>query len=398
MQNNVWRGLADFCLAVARRFAEERCVQTAGSLTYTTLLALVPLATVALAVATAFPVFDQIIGALQDFMVENFLPDARGIDTIAEQINVFTRNVGRLTAIGLIFLAVTAVMLMLTVDEAMNRIFRVPRRRALLQRAMTYWAVLTLGPVLIGGSLSATSFAIAQSFGGLNLDIIADAILRVLPFIFTCAALTLLYAVVPNRRVEWRHALVGGILAGVVFELAKRGFALWLSSFGTYALIYGAFAAIPIFLLWLYLSWLVVLAGATFTAILPGYRGVAAERDRSPGRDLAEALAVLEVLVQAQDQGRVVSLTHIASRVRLLPYRVEQILERAARMGWTARTEREGWVLARDAATIKVADLYRGFVFDAEAVGVHDSDLELSLRQYSDKEQKGWQALHAPSG
>jgi membrane protein len=221
--------------------------------------------------------------------------------------------------------------------------------------------------------------------------------LRVLPFLFTWAALTLLFAIVPNRRVEWRHAVAGGLLAGVVFEATKRAFAYYLSNFANYALIYGAFATIPIFLIWLYISWLVVLAGATFTAVLPGYRGAAAERDRSPGRDLAEALAVFELLVHAQLEGRVVPLTRLAAQVRLLPYRVERILERAARLGWTARTEKEGWVLARDAASIKVADLYRAFVFDAEAVGVADSDLELSLREYAEKEQKGWQALREPS-
>lgn len=389
--------MEDFLLAVARRFSEERCIQTAGSLTFTTLLSLVPLATVALALATAFPVFDEVIAALQTFMLENFLPDARGMDTILEQIQVFTSNAGRLTAIGLGFFAVTAVMLMLTIDEAMNRIFRVHRQRGIIHRAIVYWAVLTLGPLLIGGSLSATSFAIGESLGLLHLDVLADAILRVLPFLFTCAALTLLYAVVPNRRVEWRHALLGGLVAGIVFELAKRAFAFWLAGVPAYTLIYGAFATIPIFLIWLYVSWLVVLGGATFTAIIPGYRGVSAERDRSPGRDLAEALAVFEVLVRAQLEGRVVALTRIAAQVRLLPYRVERILERAARLGWTARTEKEGWVLARDAASIKVADLYRAFVFDAEAVGVADSDLELSLRQYSEKEQKGWQALREPS-
>src|SRR5918996_5073973 len=132
MENNAWRGFADFCRAVFWRFYEERGLQTAGSLTYTTLLSLVPLLAVALAVSTAFPVFDQAIGQLQLFLLENFLPDARGIDTIAEQITSFTRNAGRLTAIGLAFFIVTAVMLMMTIDVSLNRLFRVQRRRPLL--------------------------------------------------------------------------------------------------------------------------------------------------------------------------------------------------------------------------------------------------------------------------
>jgi len=386
MENKAWRGYAEFCLAVARRFYEERGLQTAGSLTYTTLLSLVPLFTVALAVATAFPVFDETMGALQLFVLENFLPDARGVDTIAEQITSFTQNAGRLTAIGLIVFFVTAVMLMMTIDISLNRLFRVQRQRPLLQQVLMYWAVLTLGPVLIGLSLSMTSFAVGASFGYLKLGHVADAVLRVLPFVFTCAALTLLYAVVPNRRVEARDALIGGILAGIAFEIAKRGFAIYLARFPTYTLIYGAFATIPIFLVWLYLSWVVVLAGATLTAMLPAYRY--AEGKPIPGRDFMDALAVISVLVRAQNKGGPVRLAQISNQVRLMPHRCEAALERAARLGWTARTERDAWVLARDADTLRVADLYRAYAFDAETWGLAETDLGLTLREFASKEKK----------
>lgn len=361
---------------------------TAASLTYTTLLSLVPLFTVALAVSTAFPVFDDAVSALQEFILENFLPDARGIDTIGEQITSFTENAGQLTAIGIGFLVITSVMLMLTIDEALNRIFRVQRRRPLLQQVLIYWGVLTLGPVLIGGSLSTTSFAVGASLGMLNLDYLAEAVLRVLPFLFTCAAFTLLYAVVPYRYVELRHALVGAILAGVVFEIAKRSFALYLGWFPTYRLIYGAFATIPIFLIWLYVSWLVVLAGAAFTAVLPGYQGAATERRRPPGQDFADALAVLAMLARAQIDGRVARLRHIARRLRMLPYRSERVLERMAALGWVVRTEKDGWVLTRDPGSLALADVYRHFAFDANAVGLPGVDLGLSLREYSQEEQK----------
>jgi membrane protein len=385
MQNNAWRGIADFGLAVARRFYEERGLQTAGSLTYTTLLSLVPLFTVALAISTAFPVFDETIGALQLFLLENFLPDARGIDTIAEQITSFTRNAGRLTAIGIAFFIVTAVMLMMTIDISLNRLFRVQRQRPMLQQVLMYWAVLTLGPVLIGGSLSMTSFAVGASFGWLQLGHVADVVLGVLPFIFTCAALTLLYTVVPFRHVEARDALIGGVLAGIAFEIAKRGFAIYLARFPTYTLIYGAFATIPIFLLWLYLSWVVVLAGATLTAMLPAYRF--AEGKPIPGRDFMDALVVLSVLARAQTGGGPVRLRQMSKQVRLMPHRCEAVLERAARLGWTARTEKDGWVLARDADTLRVSDIYRAFAFDAETWGITDADLALTLRESATKEK-----------
>ena len=381
-----WRGIADFCLAVFWRFYEERALQTAGSLTYTTLLSLVPLFTVALAISTAFPVFDQTMEQLQYFILENFLPDAQGIDTIANQITSFTQNAGRLTAIGMGVFLVTAVMLMTTIDVALNRLFRVQRQRPLLQQVLMYWAVLTLGPVLIGGSLSMTSFALGASFGWLQLGYVADVVLRVLPFVFTCLALTLLYGVVPYRTVKPRDALIGGIIAGIAFELAKRGFAVYLTRFPTYTLIYGAFATIPIFLVWLYMSWVVVLAGATLTAMLPAYRF--AEGRPIPGRDFMDALGVLSVLARVQDRGGAVRLTQISNQVRIMPHRCEAALERAARLGWTARTDKDSWVLTRDADTIRVADVYRTFAFDAETWGITDAELKQSLRDYATKEKE----------
>jgi len=386
MEKSAWRGFADFCLAVFWRFYEERGLQTAGSLTYTTLLSIVPLITVALAVASAFPVFDEAIGTLQLFLMENFLPDAQGIDTITEQISSFSSNAGRLTAIGLGFFFVTAVMLMTTIDTALNRLFRVQRPRPLLQQVLMYWAVITLGPLLIGGSLSMTSFAVGASFGWLRLSIVADALLAVLPFVFTCIALTLLYAVVPNRHVRIRDALIGGVLAGVAFEFAKRGFAIYVARFPTYSLIYGAFATIPIFLVWLYMLWVVVLAGATLTAMLPAYRY--AEGKPIPGREFVDALLVLSMLARAQKTGGPVRLRQISKQLRLMPHRCEAVLERAARLGWVARTEKDSWVMAREATLLPVSEIYKAFAFDAETWQIGDADLGLTLSEFSMKDKK----------
>src|SRR6478736_6050202 len=156
-----------FCAGIVRRFREERATQTAGSLAYTSLLSMVPLLTVALAIASAFPVFENAIDTLQTFLFDNVLPDAPGLDAVTEQIDSFTRNAGRLTAIGIIGFMVTSVMLMLTIDNALNRIFRVQRRRSLVQNIFIYWGLITLGPLFIGGSLSATYFALRQAAGTL---------------------------------------------------------------------------------------------------------------------------------------------------------------------------------------------------------------------------------------
>src|SRR3954468_16950456 len=380
------RAAWEFVLALVTRFREERATQTAGSLTYTSLLSLVPLLTVALGISSAFPVFEDWTGSLQLFILENVLPDTPAVDTIVTQINSFTENAGRLTAIGIAGFIVTSVMLMLTVDNALNRIFRVQRRRTILHNVFIYWAVITLGPLLIGASLSATYMAVRESFGALQLDIVGDALLGAIPFLLTCVALTLLYGVVPARSVEWQHALLGGVLAGIAFEIAKRGFAIYLTRVPTYTLIYGAFATIPIFLIWLYLSWLVVLTGAVFTAMLPVF-GRKPERHRVPGEELADALGVLGALARAHEHGDVLPLNPLARSQRLPPDRCEEIPVRAATRGWVARTERDGWVLARDASQIKVADVYRSFVYDADAVGVPPDHLGLSLRDFVQRDR-----------
>jgi membrane protein len=262
--------LLEFFLALAQRLREDRGFETAGSLTFTSLLALVPLIAVALALATLFPAFERAMDALGRFASAQLLP--AGSAVVTRQIGAFAEQAGRLTWVGLGLLAVTALMLMLTVDEALNRIFRVHRRRHLAHRLLVYAAVLTLGPALIGASLYLTSYMVVNSLGLLELDEYRRTALSLLAFVFTCVALTMVYLVVPYRQVTLRHAAVGGIVAGVVFEFAKRGFGLYVAKLPTYTLVYGAFAIIPLFLLWLYVSWVVVLFGATLTASLPAWR------------------------------------------------------------------------------------------------------------------------------
>src|SRR5258706_14246253 len=300
----------EFCAAIVRRFREERALQTSGSLTFTTLLSLAPLLAVVLAVASAFPAFEKAVAAFQAFVLQNALPETPGLQRFVDQIGSFSRNAGRLTAIGLGAFAVTAVMLMLTIDNTINRIFRVQRRRTVLQNVLMYWAVLTLGPVLVGGSLTITSYVMGASLGFIHADDPAGLALRALPFMLTCTALILVYGIVPARRVEWKHAIAAGIASGVAFELAKRGFALYLTHVPTFRLVYGAFATIPVFLLWVYVSWVVVICGAIVTSMLPGWRGKS-DHDRAPGQHFADAVGSLAMLARADAGGRLVSINPI---------------------------------------------------------------------------------------
>lgn len=265
------RTFTAFCASVLRRVFDDRCFQVAAALTYTTLLSLVPLFAVVLSVSAAFPAFDQWIEALQHFAIRNLLPDM-GRKLIRTQLTEFTENAARLTALGLAFLGVTSLSLMLSIDETFNRLFRVEKSRKPVQRVLIYLGAVCVVPLLVGGSVSMTSWLVGVSLGFLGQPHwVSVSVLRLVPYVFTCVAFTLVYKLLPNRHVPVRHALAGGLIAALAFELAKLGFAWYIANFPTYTMIYGAFAVIPIFLLWVYISWVVVVVGATITAVLPEF-------------------------------------------------------------------------------------------------------------------------------
>ncbi len=267
----IHRVFARFCVSVVRRIDEDNCFQAAAGLTYTTLLALVPLFAVVLSVSTAFPAFEDWIEALQQFVMRNFLPDT-GRRLIREQLTEFAENATQLTVVGLVFLGVTSISLIYSIDETFNQLFRVSQRRRPVRRVLLYIAALALAPLLVGASVSITTWFVGESLGLLGQPHwVSIGVLRLVPYVFTCAAFTLVYYLLPNRKVPLRHAVTGGLLAAMAFEVAKLGFAMYVRYFPTYTLIYGAFAAIPIFLLWIYISWLVLVIGATITAVLPQY-------------------------------------------------------------------------------------------------------------------------------
>lgn len=259
---------------MGERFVADRCNRAAGALAFTTLFALVPLMAVALAVLSVFPVFAGWMDTLQEFIYRNFLPTAG--EMVARYVEQFATNAGKLTIWGLLFVVSTAVLLMSSIERTFNDIWHVEQPRKRLHRLLGYWALLTLGPILIGVSLSLTTtlitgplFGPRATAGGLRV-LLLDA----LPIVFEVAAFVLLYMVGPNTVVRFRHALVGGVFATVLFEVAKAAFALYVTRFAAYRVIYGAVAALPVFLLWIYLSWIVILLGAVLTATLGEWRSL----------------------------------------------------------------------------------------------------------------------------
>jgi membrane protein len=259
--------IGQFFRLVARRFEQDRCQRVAGSLSFTTTLAIVPLTAVMLAVLSLAPGFSSWMTVIQDFIYSNFVPAAG--EAVQKYLTQFAGKAGRLTAIGLLFLVVTAVMLLATIERALNDIWRVPNTRKLLHRFLAYWALLTLGPILVAVSLTLTSKLFTLPFiSHAEATLLRETLDVVFPLAFELGAVVLLYTVVPNVPVLWRHALAGGLFAAVLLELAKLLFAAAMKYFTTYQIMYGAIAALPIFLVWIYISWVIVLLGAIVTATL----------------------------------------------------------------------------------------------------------------------------------
>lgn len=272
---SLWR----FVRQVAERFQEDRCQRVAGALSFTTVLSIVPLTAVMLAVFSLFPVFSSWMTVIQSFIYSNFVPAAG--EVVQKHLLQFASKAGRLTAIGLLFLGVTSVMLLATIEQTFNDIWRVTRARKLLHRFLAYWALLTLGPILIGASLTLTSrFLALPIFGVLEHGFVRGVVDIVLPLAMEVGAAVLLYTVVPNVPVVWRDALTGGLFAAVLLEIAKRLFAASMKYFTSYQILYGAIAALPVFLVWVYISWVIVLLGAIVTATLDERRTSKGPADR----------------------------------------------------------------------------------------------------------------------
>lgn len=254
---------------VFRRFVVDRCAQAAAALSFSTLLSLVPMIAIAVAIIARLPFAEGLSKALEQFLLANLLPDRAGA-IIVKYVAQFTLQTRQLTLIGVLALVATALVQMLTIEHTFNAIWDVRENRPLLRRIAMHLLALLLGPLLFGGSLAVTTYVASASFGLVQEPIWAKAdLLKAVAFAFMTAMFALLYWAVPNRRVVAWHAACGGLLAALGFALMQRLFGLYVAKLPTLAVVYGAFAAVPIFLLWLYLSWAVILIGALVVAELP---------------------------------------------------------------------------------------------------------------------------------
>ncbi|MGE8354793.1 MAG: YihY family inner membrane protein [Microvirgula sp.] len=355
-----------FAAFVWRRAMHNRSIQVAASLTFTTLLSLVPLFTIALIVVSAFPVFDDISAAFKTFLLTNLVPDFAG-KVITVYLKQFTDNAGKLTAVGVGALGVTALSLMLTIDSTFNSIWRVRKRRPLMQNMLVYWTVLTLGPILLGVGISGSAWLLRESGLGHRLPWFASLIQDGGTLLLSTLMLTVLYGLVPNRHVPLSQALTGAFCTSLVLGMAKWLFALYLSGFKSYQFVYGAFATFPIMLLWLQLLWLVVLLGAETTAALSYWRGAAWRREFEAQRQFRDAVEALLCLADAQREGRALTQPELRRVIDTGYDEIGLVLDELTLAGYVQRGERDRWALLRRPEDIRLDDLFRRFVLDTRA-------------------------------
>lgn len=266
-----WARCADggrFVARAVRRFVDDDCLGVAASLSFTSLLALVPMAAIGLSVVVAVPFFSDVQAQIQTFIFANLLPDLG--ERVSQQFSEFVANAEGLGLIGTGALFATILLLLATIEGELNKTFRAPRRRRLWQRLAVYVAVILFGPVMVGTSFTIAGYILAFS-RGLGFAALSEPLGRLavfLPTLLVMVAFTIVYAVVPNRRVRWRDAALGGIVAGLLFSALRWAFAIYVIYMPTYRTLYGALAALPAFLVWIFLSWSAVLFGAVVAALL----------------------------------------------------------------------------------------------------------------------------------
>ncbi|MEK9832813.1 MAG: YihY family inner membrane protein [Rhodospirillaceae bacterium] len=358
------RRLADelqFARTVVRRFSKDRVLVAAASLSYTSLLAIVPLFAIAFSVMMAFPVFDGMTQQLLSIVLSYTAPHVGG--ELETYVDRFVSNTSELTTLGVVWLAVTAVMLLSTIEAAFNAIWRIEKSRPLGMRLIAYWTTLTLGPLLLGTGLSVSTAFAMNSFMPLGLDfgVVRNFFLRMLPFLFAVGGFAILYLALPNRRVVVRYALLGALVAGILFEALKALFGVYIQNAGTFESVYGSLAALPVFLIWMYLVWAVVLFGAIVAATRPEW--VAARRAEefgplTPSRALLRALQTIGCLLAASRTSTPVGEDRLLDVTGGDGAGLGLVLARLQDSGFVARTDDDRPVLIRDLDGVSVADLY----------------------------------------
>ncbi|MEO8779221.1 MAG: YihY family inner membrane protein [Rhodanobacter sp.] len=345
---------------VWQRFIDDKCFETAGALSYTTLVSLVPLSVAVLAMFAVFPVFASARDTLIDFVFINFVP-AAGLK-VQETLQSFAANAKGLTGISILVMLFSALSMMISIEDRLNRIWRVHQARRWGSRLLLYWAALTLGPILVGAGIAATSYVTAMPFLSVASDqihTIGSSLLTTLPFLVTFFTLWLMYAVIPNIRVSRRDAAIGALLGAVLFEIARWGFGQFVAHAQTYQQIYGVLAAIPIFLLWIYLSWVIVILAASIAASISAYEYHPPSETLPVAAEFLGLLAVLGMFVDAQRRGECVDAAEARLRAPYLSVgAIGSYFDDLQQADLIQHGQAGGWLLSRSLDSTDLLRLY----------------------------------------
>ena len=344
---------------VWRHFGEDRLFDEAASLSYTSLLSMVPLLAVVFGVASIFPVFNQWSDQLQSFVFNNFVP-ASG-DQIQSYVAGFLESVGKLTLTGTLVLIITALLLMIRIERTFNLIWRVPTARSIGNRVAMYWAVLTLGPLALGAAIALSAQPV---FEQMAMGAASHSNWRGIGiFSLSWLAFTLMFVLVPNRRVHITHALVGALLSAILFGLARKAFVTFVAT-ASFNVIYGALATIPVFLFWLYLVWIVILLGASLAASLTTFKDRRVDWGWPNKWGFLLAYRLVAYLFRAQQEGTSLPVEKL---LELLDGVTEPVLADQLGLlfdaGLVSRSEDGGWLLSRDLDTVSLLSLYQAGEF-----------------------------------
>jgi membrane protein len=350
-----------FSRFIWQRFVDDKCFETAGALSYTTLVSLVPLTVAVFAMFSVFPVFQPARDTLVSFVFNNFVPSAG--EAVQNTMLGFAANASKLTGISILVMLFSALSMMISIEDRLNRIWRVHQPRSWGSRLLLYWAALTLGPILVVGGIAVTSYVTAApllrgaagQFGG-----IGQSLLTVLPFVVTFFTLWLMYSVIPNCKVSRRDAAIGALLGAVLFEIARWGFTVFVQHAQTYQQIYGVLAAIPIFLLWIYLSWVIVILAASIAASASAFEYHAPMQTLPEGAEFLGLLVVLRYFVEAQRTGGCVDPADVRLKEPYLRSAlIAAYFDDLREADMIQRGEAGGWLLCRSLDCTNLLRVYR---------------------------------------
>lgn len=346
-----------FGTMVGRQYLDDGCQSTAAALTYQTLFAVVPLLTVMYSMFNAFAAFEGVNRQIEDFVFSNVIPE--NVDVVQQYLSSFSEQAQNLSGPSLALLAATAFLMLYTIEKTFNEIWRVREPRGGYQRFLMYWALLTLGPMLIGVGFAISTYVVSLP---LVSDVTAGtSALQFVPFFMSASIFTLIYLTVPNCLVPFKHAAIGGVAVATAFEIAKYSFADIMAS-SSFEVIYGTFAAVPLFLLWIYVSWTIVLVGAEFVKGLSVFRYNHEAHLESP---FVQLLLIIELFYRAHERGDVISerdVRKLAARIDVSHWNDLRAL--LMDLDLIKSVDGGGIVLTKDLKDISVWDLYQKVPFD----------------------------------